>query len=201
MLCLLSSAHEMDCLRKETVSVSGRSGTQSSVALTRRKQFKEGVCWMWGVQSDFDQPFCTLWISTVPGEWGGLYQRFAQQSGLPSVVFWGQIWKLSWTRQILAYRGRIQWWQSRTVSVAPVAGWTSSAGEGSTASAGPFSMWLSQFRSWKMVLPRNLNDSTHSVGGEQGVSPEVHDHLHSFERVKLQVVTTAPDASSLTSCL
>ncbi len=30
----------MDCLRKETVSVSGRSGAQSSVASTRRQQFK-----------------------------------------------------------------------------------------------------------------------------------------------------------------
>ncbi len=38
-------------------------------------------------------------------------------------------------------RGRIQWWQSRTVSAAPVAGWTSSAGEGCTTSAGPFSQW------------------------------------------------------------
>ncbi len=56
-------------------------------------------------------------------------------------------------------RGRIQWWQSRTILAAPVAGWTSSAGEGSTASAGPF-MWLSHFRSWKMVVPRNLNGST-----------------------------------------
>ncbi len=33
---LLSSLHEMDCLREETVPVSGRSGTQSSVASTRR---------------------------------------------------------------------------------------------------------------------------------------------------------------------
>ncbi len=38
-------------------------------------------------------------------------------------------------------RGLIQWWQSRTVSAAPLAGWTSSAGEGSTTSAGPFSQW------------------------------------------------------------
>ncbi len=38
-------------------------------------------------------------------------------------------------------RGRIQWWQSRTFSAAPVAGWTSSAGEGSTTSAGSFSQW------------------------------------------------------------
>ncbi len=40
----------------------------------------------------FCQPFFSLWISTVLGEGGGLYQCFAQQSGLPSVVFWGQIW-------------------------------------------------------------------------------------------------------------
>ncbi len=29
------------------------------------------------------------------------------------------------------------------------------------------------------------------------VSPEVHNHLHSFERVKLQVVKTAPDSQLL----
>ncbi len=49
MLCvlhLMSSVHEIDCLREETVSVSGRSGAQSSVASTRPQQFKEGVCWM-----------------------------------------------------------------------------------------------------------------------------------------------------------
>ncbi len=37
MLCvprLMSSVHEMDCLGKETVPVSGRSGAQSSVAVT-----------------------------------------------------------------------------------------------------------------------------------------------------------------------
>ncbi len=32
----------MDCLGKETVPVSGRSGAQNSVASTRWKQFKEG---------------------------------------------------------------------------------------------------------------------------------------------------------------
>ncbi len=58
-----------------------------------------------------------------------------------------------------------------------------------------------------MVLLRNLNDSTAVTvlfmmvhGGERGgggVSPEVHDHLHSFERVKLQVVKTAPDSQLL----
>ncbi len=52
-------------------------------------------------------------------------------------------------------------------------------------------------------MPRNLNDSTAVTvllmmvsggGGGRGVSPEVHDHLHCFERVKLQVVKTAPDS-------
>ncbi len=57
----------------------------------------------------------------------------------------------------------------------------------------------------EIVLPRNLNDSTAVTelfmmvsggwggGGVGGGSPEVHDHLHSFERVKLQVVKTAPE--------
>ncbi len=31
-------------------------------------------------------------------------------------------------------------------------------------------------------------------GESRGVSPEVHDHLHCFERVQLQVVKTAPDS-------
>ncbi len=52
-----SSVHEMDCLREETVPVSGLSGAQSSVASARRQQFKEGVCWIWGVQSDFASSF------------------------------------------------------------------------------------------------------------------------------------------------
>ncbi len=55
-------------------------------------------------------------------------------------------------------------------------------------------------------MPRNLNDSTaatvlfmmvRSGGRAGGVSPEVHDHLHSFERVKLQVVKTAPHSDLL----
>ncbi len=35
------------------------------------------------------------------------------------------------------------------------------------------------------------------MGESWEVSPEVHDHLHSFERVKLQVVKTAPDSQLL----
>ncbi len=41
--CYELNVHEMDCLREETVSVSGRSGAQCSVASSRRQQFKEGV--------------------------------------------------------------------------------------------------------------------------------------------------------------
>ncbi len=63
---------------------------------------------------------------------------------------------------------------------------------------------MSQFRSWEMVAPRNLNDSTvisavhdGEWGESRGVSPEVHDHLHCFECVELQVITTAPDSQLL----
>ncbi len=50
-------------------------------------------------------------------------------------------------------------------------------------------------------MPRNLNDSTavtvlFMMGGG---SLEVHYHLHSFERVELQVVETAPDSQLLKS--
>ncbi len=34
-------------------------------------------------------------------------------------------------------------------------------------------------------------------GESRGVSPEVHDNLHSFERVELQVVKTAQDSQLL----
>ncbi len=57
------------------------------------------------------------------------------------------------------------------------------------------SMRVSHFRSWEMVVPRNLNDSTAVTVLLMGwVSP---DHPHSFEHVKLQVVKTAPDSQLL----
>ncbi len=85
--CLISSVHEMDCLGKETVSVSGRFGVQCSVALTRRSGWECAGCE--GSRFEgldvrgpewFCQTFCSLWISTVPWEWGRLYQWFAQNS-------------------------------------------------------------------------------------------------------------------------
>ncbi len=48
----MSGVHEMDCLREETVPVSGRSGAQSSVASTRRGSVLDVR-----VQSDFASPF------------------------------------------------------------------------------------------------------------------------------------------------
>ncbi len=103
-------------------------------------------------------------------------------------------------------RGWIQWWKSRTFSAAPVVGRTSSAGKGSTASAGPFSVYvivpLQVLGDGGAQEPEWLHCS-HSVvhdgkwGESRGVSPEVHDHLHCFERVKLQVVKTAPDSQLL----
>ncbi len=54
------------------------------------------------------------------------------------------------------------------------------------------------------MVPRNLNDSTAVTvlfvmvsGGRAGGSPEVHNHLHCFERVKLQVIKAAPDSQLL----
>ncbi len=52
------------------------------------------------------------------------------------------------------------------------------------------------------MVPKNLNDSTvvtvlsmmESEGSEGRASPEVHGHLHCFERVELQIVKTAPDS-------
>ncbi len=101
-------------------------------------------------------------------------------------------------------RRQIQWWQSRTVSAALVAGWTLSTGEGSTASAGPFSQWSLCYcptsgpeKLWCPVIWMTPLQSQCCpwwwVGGEQGVSPEVHNHLQSFKRV----VKTAPDSQLL----
>ncbi len=106
-------------------------------------------------------------------------------------------------------RGWIQWWQSINFSAAPVAGWTSSAGEGSTVSAGLFfyigvdvivSLQVlgdgaAQESEWLHCSHSAVHDG--AWGESRGVSPEVHDHLHSFERVKLQVVKTAPDSQLL----
>ncbi len=88
----------------------------------------------------------------------------------------------------------IQWWQSRTVSAAPVAVWTSSAGEVRTTSTGPFHnvyviVPLQVLGDGGAQEPEWLHCSHSAVhdgewGESRGVSPEVHDHIHSFEHVK-----------------
>ncbi len=55
---------------------------------------------------------------------------------------------------------------------------------------------MESFRFLGTTISQDLKWDTHShsavhddeCGESRGVSPEVHDHLHSFERVKLQVI-------------
>ncbi len=151
----------------------------------------------------FCQPFCSLWISAVLGDLGGLYQWFAQQSGLPSEVIFG-----SWAEPDSYWSAEDRFNDDKTVSAAPVAGWTSSVGEGSTTSAGSFHNGLNVIVPLQVLRNCGTQESewlycSHSVvhdgewGRARGISPEVHDHLHSFEDVELQVVKTAPDSQLL----
>ncbi len=105
-------------------------------------------------------------------------------------------------------RGQIQWWRSRTVSPSPVAGWNSSAGEGSKTSSGPFSQWTQcdcptsgpekLCCPWTWRTPLQSQCCSWCEWGEcRRVSPEIHDYLHCFERVKLQIVKTVPDSQLL----
>ncbi len=105
-------------------------------------------------------------------------------------------------------RGRIQWWQSRTVSGAPVAGKLPQLAKEVQPLLG-----LSHNGVYVIVPLQVLGDGgaqesewlhcSHSAvhdgewGESRGVSPEVHDHLHCFEHVKLEVVKTAPDSQLL----
>ncbi len=61
---------------------------------------------------------------------------------------------------------------------------------------------LQVLRNWGAQEPEWLHCSHSAVhdgewGESRGVSPEVHDHLHSFEHVMFQVVKTAPDRELL----
>ncbi len=56
----MSSVHEMDCLREETVPVSGRSGAQSSVASTRRNSSKREYAGCEGSRVILPNLFLTL---------------------------------------------------------------------------------------------------------------------------------------------
>ncbi len=86
-------------------------------------------------------------------------------------------------------RGRIQWWQSRTVSAAPVTGWTSSGGDGSSSfsqwpqcdcpTSGPEKLWCPVV--WMTPLQSQCC-SWWWVGGERG-SLRLYLHLFKFYAV------------------
>ncbi len=194
---------------KKTVPVSGRSGAQSSVASTRQTvTVQRGSVLDVRGPEWFCQPFCSLWMSTVLGEWGGLYQWFTQQSGLPSVVFCVRFG--SWAEPDSYWRaedgfndGRVELyqqllWQVKLPQLAkevqPVLGLFYN---------GVYVIVpLQVLRDGGAQEPEWLHCSHSAVhdgewGESRGVSPEVHDHLHCFEDVKLQVVKTAPDSQLL----
>ncbi len=101
-----------------------------------------------------------------------------------------------------------QWWQSRTVSAAPVAGWNFLSWRRKYNLCWAFftmdSMYRPHFRSWEMVVLRNLNDlhCSHSAvhDGEWGRAGGFllkSTIISSFEHVELQVVKIAQDSQLL----
>ncbi len=187
MLCvlhLLSSVHEMDCLREETVPVSGRSGAQSSEASTRRSK---RVC----AECEGSKGILPAFLLTLDS-WR-VYVCVCVRGGggvVPMI--------LSGVRPTLRSLLRSDLVAELNQTVIDV--------------QRTDSMWLSHFRSWRreIVVPRNLNDSTAvtvlfmmASGGEQGgFSPEVHDHLHSVLSVlSSRLLRLHQTASSLTPCL
>ncbi len=100
-----------------------------------------------------------------------------------------------------------QWWQSRTVSAVPEAGWISSTGEGSTAFAGPFSPWTKcdcptsgPGRWWCpgiRMTPLQSQSCSWWWVGESGGGFVLKSIVISSFSVQLQVVKTAPDSQLL----
>ncbi len=153
----------------------------------------------------FCQPFCSFWMSTVLGDWGGLYQWFAQQSGLPSEVRFGSwaepdsYWcagdgldddRVELFQQLL--------WQVELSQLAkevqPLLGLFHN-GVYVSVSLQILGDGGAQVYEWLHWSHSAVHDG--EWGECRGVSPEVHNHLHSFERVKLQFVKTAPDSQLL----
>ncbi len=103
-----------------TVLVFGCFGAQCSVAPARGQRFKERVSWVWGVQSHF--------LSPSPHS-GGVKLLEAGQRGTDNPLSSPDGPLLSsdgrWTKPNSYRWTQSRWWQSRTVSAAPVAGWTS----------------------------------------------------------------------------
>ncbi len=160
----------------------------------------------------FFKPFCSLYISTVFGEWGGLLKmiRSAVRTTLRSLLRSDLVAELNQTvidvqrtdSMMAEYcfssscgkLNFLSWWMKYSLC------WAFLTTE---------SMWLSHFRSWEMVVPRNLNDSTAVTvlfmmvsGGEQGgflLKSTIISTVLSVLRSRL--LRLHQTASSLTSCL
>ncbi len=161
---------------------------------------------MWGVQSDFASPFTHSGLVQFLESGGGLW--FAQQSRLPyvsSLVRFG-----SWAEPDSYWRaedafndGRVERFQQLLWQVEL----PQLVKEVQTL-LGLFYNGVyvivqlevlgedgAQEPEWLHCSHSAVHDSEWRESRE--VSPEVHDHLHCFERVKLQVVKTASDSQLL----
>ncbi len=211
MLCvprLMPSVHEMDCLREETVPVSGRSGAQSSVTLTRRVTVQRGSVLDVRGPEWFCQPFFSLWISTVLGDWEGCSNDSLSSPDFPpqsSEVRFG-----SWAEPD-SYRSAEDRFNDGGVELFQQLLWQvelSQLAKEVQPLLGLFHNGLNVIVPLQVLRNCGAQESewlhcSHSAvhdgewGESRGVSPEVHDHLHCFERLKLQVVKTAPDSQLL----
>ncbi len=192
---------------KKTVFMPRCSSAQRSVASALGEKCKQVLSGVRGVCDDVTCLFLHSGVVQVlkAGEVHTNYPLSCPDSPLQS----SYVWFAGWPKPD-SYRGAQNRLNNSWVklSYAPVAGWTFSVDEGSTTSAEPFSRW-SQCEcptsgpgrwwfpgSWMTPLQPQCCPWWW-VGGERGVSPEVHYHLYSFERVQLQVVVTAPDRQLL----
>ncbi len=191
----MSSVHEMDCLKEETVPVSGRFGAQCSVASTRRQQFKEGVCWMWWGPEWFCQLTLDKYSSWRVGRVVPMI-RSAVRTTLRSLLWSDLVAEMNQTVIDGFNDGRVElfqqlMWQVEIPQLAkdvqPLLGPFSQWTQCDCPTSGPEKLWCPGI--WMTALQSQCC-SWWWVGESRGVSPEVHDHLHCFEHVKLQVVKT-----------
>ncbi len=128
---LMSSVHEMDCLEKINCSCVWPFWCSVLCSVDQM--------WVWGVQRDFAISFAhSGWVQFLASGEGCTNDSLSSPDYTPL----SPEVRFGWTPEPDSY------WHAEngfndgsveTVSTAPVAGRTSSAGEGSTASAGPFS--------------------------------------------------------------
>ncbi len=154
---------------------------------TGRVQGERGLWWCY-------LPVSSLWSSTNPEGWAGCTPMILS-AVLTVRCSPSSIWFAGWPKPYSYRRAQNRLNNSR-VKLCHVRLWQVELFQLTKkvhSLLGLFtmeSMWVSHFRSWEMVVPRNLNGlhCIHRVvhdsewGESWGVSPEVHDHLHSFKR-------------------